>query len=66
MNITFEAIREGYSKSQVGNPLTVGELKAFLEDYTDETLIFLSHDNGYTYGTLRLNEVEESDEIEED
>ena len=66
MNITFEAIREGYSKSQVGSPLTVGELRTFLEDYTDETLIFLSHDNGYTYGTLRLSEVEESDEIEED
>ena len=63
MNITFEAEREGYTKSQVWNPLTVGELKAFLEDYSDNTLIFLSHDNGYTYGTLRLNEVEESDEI---
>ena len=66
MNITFEAIREGYNKSQVGSPLTVGELKAFLEDYSDNTLIFLSHDNGYTFGTLRLNEVEESYEIEED
>lgn len=66
MNITFEAVREGYSKSQVWNPLTVGDLKAFLEDYNDDTLIFLSHDNGYTYGTLRLGEVEESDEIEED
>ena len=66
MNITFEAEREGYSKSQVWNPLTVGDLKTFLEDYADDTLIFLSHDNGYTFGTLRLNEVEESDEIEGD
>lgn len=66
MVITFEAEREGYTRGQVYAPLTVGDLKAFLEDYTDDTLIFLSHDNGYTYGTLRLNEVEESYEIEEE
>ena len=50
MNITFEAEREGYSKSQVWNPLTVGELKAFLEDYTDE--------NGIEYVKINGNYIE--------
>lgn len=66
MVITFEAEREGYTRGQVHRPLTVGELREFLEQYEDDTLIFLSHDRGYTYGTLRLSEVEESWEVEDD
>lgn len=66
MVITFEAEREGYTRGQVSAPLTVGELREFLEQYEDETQIFLSHDRGYTYGTLRLSEVEESWEVEDD
>lgn len=66
MVITFEAEREGYTRGQVYKPLTVGELREFLEQYEDEALIFLSHDRGYTYGTLRLSEVEESWEVEDD
>ena len=60
MNITFEAIREGYTKGQVGNPMTVGELIEFLEQYPDDTKIYLSHDRGYTFGTLRLSECVEN------
>mgnify|MGYP003314813145 CR=1 FL=1 len=66
MVITFEAEREGYTRGQVSAPLTVGELKRFLDDYSDDTLIFLSHDRGYTFGTLRLEEVEESWRVEDD
>jgi len=66
MVITFEVEREGYTRGQVYAPITVGELREFLEQYEDDTLIFLSHDRGYTYGTLRLSEVEESWEVEDD
>lgn len=66
MVITFEVEREGYTRGQVGAPITVGELREFLEQYEDDTLIFLSHDRGYTYGTLRLSEVEESREVDDD
>lgn len=66
MVITFEAEREGYTRGQVYAPLTAGELREFLEQYEDNTLIYLSHDRGYTYGTLRLSEVEESWEVEDD
>lgn len=52
--IAFEATREGYSVSQAesSRTLTVGDLKALLRRFPDETLFMLSHDNGYTYGTI--------------
>ena len=50
--IVFEAFREGYGIDQIQHPVTVGELRALLEDLDDDTLFVLSHDNGYTYGSL--------------
>lgn len=51
--IVFDVAREAYAIGQVRRPMTVGDLKDLLEDYEDDTVIILSHDNGYTYGTLR-------------
>ena len=50
--LVFEAAREGYGIEQIRKPMTVGELKAFREDFDDDTLFVLSHDNGYTYGSI--------------
>lgn len=50
--LVFEAPRTGYGIDQVNRPMTVGELRAFLEDYDDDMAIICSHDNGYTYGSL--------------
>ena len=50
--LVFEARREGYGIDQIRNPITVGELRSFLEDLDDDQIIILSHDNGYTYGSL--------------
>lgn len=50
--LVFEAERTGYSIDQVSRPMTVGELKEFLEDFNDDTLFILSHDGGYTYGSI--------------
>ena len=50
--LVFEAKRTGYSIDQVRKPMTAGELRRLLEDYDDDTLIILSHDRGYTYGSL--------------
>lgn len=51
--LIITARRNGYSTRQCGRTLTVGELKELLENYDEETPIFLSHDNGYTYGSVR-------------
>ena len=32
--------------------MTVGELIEFLSDYDEDTLFVLSHDRGYTYGSI--------------
>lgn len=51
--IVFEAPRSGYGIDQIaGRAMTVGELKGILEELEDDTLFVLSHDNGYTYGSI--------------
>lgn len=61
--LVFEAPREGYGIDQIRRPMTVGELKEFLDDFDDDVLFILSHDNGYTYGSIdaRTGEWEEVD-----
>lgn len=51
--IVFEASRDGYGIDQIADKaMTVGELKSLLEDYDDDDLFVLSHDRGYTYGSI--------------
>lgn len=50
--LVFEASREGYGIDQIRNVVTVGELKAMLADMDDDMMFVLSHDNGYTYGSI--------------
>ena len=51
--IVFEAKRSGYGIDQIAEKaMTVQELRKFLEDYDDDDLIVLSHDKGYTYGSI--------------
>lgn len=52
--IVFEAPRTGYGIDQIADEaMTVGELKEILEGLDDDTLFVLSHDNGYTYGSIK-------------
>lgn len=50
--LIINAMHEGYALDQIKSTMTVAELKAFLDDYDDETPIYLSFDNGYTYGGI--------------
>ena len=56
--LIIEAHRTGYSIDQVVKTMTVGQLKGLFEDYDldDDTPIYLSHDNGYTYGGINMND----------
>lgn len=61
--LVFDARRDGYSIEQVSRPMTVGQLKELLQDMDDDTLFILSHDGGYTYGSVsRSAEVKEDRE----
>lgn len=67
--LIIEARREGYSTKQVYNTMTVGELKEYLDQFEDDVPVYLSHDNGYTYGGIHANDFMDdwvNDEKEED
>ena len=59
--------KDAYSTEDIYNTMTVGDLKSFLNDMEDDTPIYLSFDNGYTYGALRDDhmDIEYGDEEEE-
>ena len=57
--IKIEAKREGYSINQVSNTMTVGELIDYLEQFDENDKVYLSHDNGYTYGGINYNDIDE-------
>ena len=66
MKILINAHRNGYSSEGCGKTLTVKELKELLEDFEDDTEIFLKHDGGYTYGSINANDFENEEEEEEE
>lgn len=52
MKLIIEAERTGYDTDQVQRTMTVGELIKFLQDYDEDRKIYLSYDNGYTFGGI--------------
>ncbi len=71
MKLFFDARREGHSPDQICSTMTAGELMDFLSQYDEDTPIYTTHDNRYTYGGIRedmFSEVysDENDNDEED
>ena len=53
MNVlTIEAHRDGYSVDQVYETMTVGDLIYELENYAEDTAVYIRNDRGYTYGGI--------------
>ena len=65
MKLFIEGRREGYAVEQIDRTMTVGDLIAFLEDYDEDTEIYLKNDNGYSYGSITESSFEEDVEEEE-
>lgn len=65
MNLIFDARRTGYGIDQVKRTMTAGELVAFLENFDEDTHVYLSYDNGYTYGGFTEEAFEECEEGDE-
>lgn len=51
---------------QIFRTMTVGELIAYLEQFDDDSPVYLSHDNGYTYGGIRQERITDDYVDEED
>ena len=58
--LMYHTFREGYGTDQIRKTMTVGELRAFLEDYDEDSPIYLSFDSGYTYGGITEDRFEEN------
>ena len=66
--IVIEAKREGYTIEQAENEreaITVGELMRLLEDIDEDTKVYISNDNSYTYGSVTEYRIRE-DWVDED
>jgi hypothetical protein len=51
--VYIEAERNAYSVEDIYKTMTVGELVHYLQDnFDDDDEIYLSHDNGYTFGAI--------------
>ena len=66
MRLFIEGRRNGYGPEQCGRTMTVRELIEWLEQYDDDTEIFLKNDRGYTYGNIDEWSFEEEEESEEE
>lgn len=64
-NLIINTRREGYSTSQVNGTMTIGDLISYLEQFDSSEKVFLSFDNGYTFGGLSCFDIEEQEEEED-
>ena len=61
----IEGRREGYAPEQCRDTMTVEELIAYLEQFDGDTKVYLSNDNGYTYGSITDTSFSDEDDEEE-
>ena len=55
----INAERQGYAIDQIRNTMTVGELISCLEQFEEDTPVYLKHDRGYTFGGIAWNSFED-------
>lgn len=63
--LIYHTVREEYGLDQVRDTMTVRELIEFLGQYDEDTPVYLSFDNGYTYGGIVEHWFEEDCEEDE-
>ena len=59
MKLFIEGRRDGYSTDQIKKTLTVGEIIRILEQYDEDTKVYLNNDNGYTFGSITESSFDE-------
>nr|DAE72184.1 MAG TPA: hypothetical protein [Caudoviricetes sp.] len=57
--LIYSTFREGYGTNQIRRTMTVGEMIDVLSQYDEDTPVYLSFDNGYTYGGITEERFEE-------
>lgn len=64
--LIYHASHDAYSIDQIRSTMTVGELISILENYDEDTPVYLSFDKGYTYGGINERCFEEFYEEDND
>ena len=69
--LIIDAHRDGYSVDQVYETITVSDLIYRLKDFDEDIPVYISYDNGYTYGgiseyDINLEDVEEEEDEEDE
>ena len=62
----IEGRRNGYGPDQCGRTMTVAELIDYLSQFDEELPVYLSNDQGYTYGNIDEDSFEEGEDIDPD
>lgn len=57
--------RDGYSTSQVKRTMTVEELISQLEQFDSKSPVYLSFDDGYTFGGLNTRDIDSEEVTDE-
>ena len=57
--------KNGYDTDQCGETLTVRELIEILQEYDEDSPVYLRNDNGYTYGSITRSDIYTNDELVE-
>lgn len=57
--------KNGYETDQCGKTLTVRELIEILQEYDEDSPVYLRNDSGYTYGSITRNDIYTNDELSE-
>lgn len=63
--LCINTTRTCYALSQMGRTLTIGELIERLQEYDLSMPVAFKNDNGYTYGEIYGENLEEQDEDED-
>ena len=63
--LTIKTHKNGYRVEQCGHTLTIAELIDYLSQWDDNTSVYLSNDNGYTYGSISFEDIN-SEEVNDD
>ena len=66
MKLFINTNRTGYAPDQIRRTMTVAELIAALEELPEDAQVYLKNDNGYTYGGISWNDLEEDWSDEKD
>lgn len=64
--VFIDGRRDGYSPDQCGKTMTVGELISYLEDFDEDAKVYLKNDNGYTYGRITANSIDDDESYDDE